>query len=70
MIQVLSQLVTFDEFIEWYPENSEHKYELEDGIIVEMPRPTGSHSEVAVFISGKLFIEIDRLSSLRQGSTG
>ncbi len=61
MIQALPQLVTFDEFIEWYPENSEHKYELHDGIIVEMPKPTGPHSEVAGFTSGKLFIEIERL---------
>ncbi|MBR8836664.1 MAG: Uma2 family endonuclease, partial [Stigonema ocellatum SAG 48.90 = DSM 106950] len=53
MIQALPQLVTFDEFIEWYPENSEHKYELHDGIIVEMPKPTGPHSEVAGLINGE-----------------
>jgi Uma2 family endonuclease len=60
MIQALPKTVTFDEFIAWYPENSEHRYELHDGIIVEMPKPTGMHSEVAGFISGELFLEIKR----------
>jgi Uma2 family endonuclease len=63
MIQTLSvqKLLTFDEFIEWEPENLEVKYELHDGVIVEMPKPKGKHSEVAGFIYGKLFIEIERL---------
>jgi Uma2 family endonuclease len=62
MTQALSKTVTFDEFIEWYPENSEHKYELHDGVIVEMPKPTGPHSEVAGLLNGELFIEIRRSS--------
>lgn len=62
MTQALSKTVTFDEFIEWYPENSEHKYELHDGVIVEMPKPTGPHSEVAGVLGGELFIEIRRSS--------
>lgn len=61
MIQTIPKLLTFDEFIEWYPEKSEQKYELHNGIIVEMPKPTGKHSKVAGFSSGKLFIEIERL---------
>lgn len=61
MTQTIPKLLTFDEFIEWYPEKSEHKYELHNGIIVEMPKPTGKHSKVAGFSSGKLFIEIERL---------
>ena len=44
MIQALTKLVTFDEFIAWYPENSEHHYELRDGVIVEIPRAPGKHS--------------------------
>jgi len=43
--------VTFDDFIAWYPENSEHRYELHEGIIVEMPKPKGKHSEVAGFLN-------------------
>ncbi len=61
MTQTIPKLLTFDEFIEWYPEKSVEKYELHNGIIVEMPKPTGKHSKVAGFSSGKLFIEIERL---------
>ncbi len=61
MTQAISKQVTFDEFIAWYPENSEHCYELHEGVIVQMPKPTGKHSEVAGFISGELFLEIRRL---------
>jgi len=60
MIQAVSQRVSFDEFIEWYPEHSEHRYELHEGVIVEMPKPRGKHSEVAGFLSGSLFMEITR----------
>jgi len=31
MIQTLPELVTFDEFIDWYLEKSEHRYQLVDG---------------------------------------
>ena len=51
MIQAIPKHVTFDEFIAWYPENSEHRYELHDGVIVEMPKPTGKHSEIAGFLN-------------------
>jgi Uma2 family endonuclease len=61
MTQALPKKVTFDEFIAWYPENSEHKYKLHNGVIVEIPKPTGDHSDVAGFISGNLFVEILRL---------
>ena len=62
MTQALAKQVTFDEFIAWYPESSDRHYELHDGVIVEMPKPTGKHSEIAGFINGSLFIEITRLS--------
>jgi Uma2 family endonuclease len=61
MIQALSKPVSFDEFIDWYPENSGHHYELHDGEIVEMPKPIGKHSEVGGFLTGILFVEITRL---------
>ena len=51
MIQTIAKTVTFDEFVDWYPEKSEHHYELHNGIIVEMPKPTGEHSEVGGFLS-------------------
>ena len=49
--QTEPKLYTFDEFIEWYPENSGKRYELHNGIIFEMPKPTGTHSDVAGFIA-------------------
>ncbi|MEG4307298.1 Uma2 family endonuclease [Microcoleus sp. D3_18a_C4] len=63
MIQTISKTITFDEFVAWYPENSVHKYELHNGIIVEMPLGISRHSRVTGFIrSKKLPIEIDRRS--------
>ena len=60
MIQTISKTITFDEFVAWYPENSVHKYELHNGVLVEMPLGTGDHSDVTGFISSKLAVEIDR----------
>lgn len=37
----------FDEFMDWYPENSEHRYELRRGVVIEMPKPRGTHSRLA-----------------------
>lgn len=59
MIQSIPKLLTFDEFVAWYPENSPHRYELHNRVIVEMPNPTGDHSDVTGFISLKLAVEID-----------
>ena len=61
MIQAVPRQLTFDEFIAWYPENSERRYELHDGKIVEMPKPIGDHSEVGGYLALKLGIEIERL---------
>jgi Uma2 family endonuclease len=51
MTQAIPKQVTFDEFIAWYPENSEYRYELHEGVIVDMPKPKGKHSEVAGFLN-------------------
>jgi Uma2 family endonuclease len=61
MIQTVSKPITFDEFIAWYPENSEYRYELHDGELVQMPKPIGNHSRVSGYIALKLGIEIERL---------
>lgn len=61
MIQALRQTATFDEFIERYPENSEVRYELHQGVIVELPKPKGPHSFVAGFTVAELNFEIRRL---------
>ncbi|MFN6563441.1 MAG: Uma2 family endonuclease [Nostoc sp. ChiSLP01] len=61
MTQALPKSVTFDEFVEWYP-NDGKRYELHNGVIVEMPPPTGQHEKVIAFLSRKLTVEFDRLN--------
>jgi Uma2 family endonuclease len=58
MTQALTKQITFNEFIEWLPENSEVRYELYDGVIVEMPKPTGKHSNVTGFLIEELVLSI------------
>ena len=60
MTQTITQTISFDEFVDWYPENAVCKYELHNGRIVEMPLGTGSHSNITGFISLKLGVQIDR----------
>ncbi|WP_341738842.1 Uma2 family endonuclease [Microcoleus sp. CAWBG640] len=60
MTPAILKSVTFDEFIDWYPENSENRYELHNGAIVEMPKATGEHSEVSGFLIAELNFEIKR----------
>lgn len=57
MIETKPKTVNFDEFVAWYPENSEHRYELHRGVIVEMPKPRGKHSEIAGFLSLELGLQ-------------
>lgn len=57
MVQSLTKSVTFEEFIAWYPETGK-RYELHEGIIVEMPKPTGTHSNVTGFLIEELILTI------------
>ncbi|MEN9521180.1 MAG: hypothetical protein RLZZ381_3768 [Cyanobacteriota bacterium] len=50
--------LSFEEFLEWYP-NDEQRYELIEGLIVEM-LPTGSHEDIAGFLVAELNLEIRR----------
>ncbi|MDZ8051408.1 MAG: Uma2 family endonuclease [Aulosira sp. ZfuVER01] len=61
MIQAKRALVTFNDFIAWYPENAPQRYELYDGVIVEMPPPTGDHEQVIGFLVGEIVAEYKRL---------
>lgn len=61
MIQALPKPVTFDEFSAWYPDNSECRYELHNGVIVEIPPPTGDHEEVISFLVAQIILEFTRL---------
>ena len=57
-IQTEPKIYTFDEFIEWYPENSIVRYELHDGVIVEVPKPKGKHSKLTGFLIEELILII------------
>ncbi|MFN6539691.1 MAG: Uma2 family endonuclease [Nostoc sp. EkiNYC01] len=61
MTQALRKLVTFNEFIAQYPENSNKRYELHDGVVIEMPPPTGDHEEIVLFLIERLILEYTRL---------
>ena len=62
MSQALTKPITFDEFIEWYPEDSEITYELHDGVIIEVAKPRGKHSRVTGFTINHLNIAIINLN--------
>jgi len=62
MIQTLGKIVTFDEFVARYPDNTGKRYELHDGVIVEMSQPTGDHEEIIVFLVQKIILEYSRLN--------
>ncbi|TBR56548.1 hypothetical protein B4U84_29200 [Westiellopsis prolifica IICB1] len=62
MTQALPKIVTFDEFIAWYPENSGVRYELHNGEIVEMTQPTGKHERIKGFSAAELTLEFRRLN--------
>jgi len=59
MAKALPKLLTFEEFLEWYPDDG-RRYELIEGEIVEM-RPGGQHEFIASFIDAELTLEIRRL---------
>ncbi len=59
MTQTLSKLVTYEEFIEWLPDGK--RYELHDGVIVEMSQPTGKHEKVTSFLTLELAVQVRSL---------
>ncbi len=59
MIQSLPQLITFNEFIEWLPEN--RRYELHEGTIIEM-QPTGKYEDISAFLTQELTLEYTRMN--------
>jgi Uma2 family endonuclease len=62
MVQALpkTKLVTFEEFAQWKPE--ERRYELHDGVIIEMSQPLGGHEEVKGLLTTELAFEYRRLN--------
>lgn len=53
--------VTFEEFVEWKPEQG--FYELHNGVIVEMPQPVGKHEQVKGFLVTELVFEYRKVNS-------
>ncbi|VXD22999.1 conserved hypothetical protein [Planktothrix serta PCC 8927] len=59
--QTEPKLYSFDEFIEWYPENSAVRYELHEGVIIKMPKPKGKHSNLTGSLIEQLLIIIRQM---------
>lgn len=60
MVQTLTKPVTFEEFIQSYPDTG-LRYELHNGVIFEMNPPLGDHELVIGFLVRKLSAELDKL---------
>jgi Uma2 family endonuclease len=56
MTQALQKSITFEEFVQWKPNDG--RFELHDGVIVEMPQPLGGHEEITGFITLWLSFQI------------
>jgi Uma2 family endonuclease len=61
MVQALSKTktITFEEFTQWKPD--ERRYELHDGVIIEMSQPTGDHENIVGFLALEISADIKRL---------
>lgn len=60
MIQTIVELITFEKFLEWYPDGK-GRFELRNGVIFEI-NPNGDHEEVTGFLTRKINVEIDRFN--------
>lgn len=58
-IALLPKPVSFEQFINWYPDNSEYRYELRRGVVIQMPKPRGKHSQLAGDLAKRLNYAID-----------
>lgn len=59
--QAETKIYSFDEFISWYPENSKVRYELHNGVIIEMPKPKGKHSNLTGALIEQILITIRQM---------
>ncbi|TAE55445.1 MAG: Uma2 family endonuclease [Nostocales cyanobacterium] len=60
MVQTIIKPVTLEEFIEWYPDTG-LRYELHNGVIVNMNPPLGDHELVIGFLVEEIVTEYKRL---------
>ncbi|NJO63118.1 MAG: Uma2 family endonuclease [Richelia sp. RM2_1_2] len=59
MTQTLLKTLTFEEFVEWMPEDK--RFELHDGEIIEVAQPTGEHEKVIGVLAKNITVEFVRL---------
>lgn len=60
MYQITPKILTFAEFADWKP--NEGRYELDNGVIVEMAQPSGDHEDITSFLAEKITAEYLRLN--------
>ena len=60
MIQTIVESITFEKFLEWYPDGK-GRFELRNGVIFEI-NPNGDHEEITGFLTRKINVEIDRFN--------
>lgn len=60
MIQTIVESITFEKFLEWYPD-VKGRFELRNRVIFEI-NPNGDHEEVTGFLTRKINVEIDRFN--------
>ncbi|MEH2031744.1 MAG: Uma2 family endonuclease [Nostoc sp.] len=60
MTQAIPKLVTFEDFAAWRPEGG--RYELHDGVIVEMAQTVGDHEDIVGFLALEISFDIKRLN--------
>jgi Uma2 family endonuclease len=62
MVATQIKPISFDKFLEWYPEDGK-RYQLIEGVIVEM-LPTVSHEDMSGFLIAELNFEIRKQNLL------
>lgn len=55
------KLVTLGEFLDWYLDGYEGRFELHHGVIIKM-QPTGTNEQVAGFLASKISVYIERFN--------
>jgi len=58
-----TKLMTADEFFDWanLPENEDRLFELEDGKVIEMPRPVDIHGVLCAWVTYLLCAYVDKV---------
>lgn len=60
-ITTFEKILTFEEYLT-YEDETDNRYELERGVLVEMGQARGQHGEIMHFLENQFNAEIDRLN--------